>query len=57
MLLWRELEKAACDAEAQLEQMGQGAASPEAAAIAIKAPALREGADRWFKGILAMLPQ
>jgi hypothetical protein len=52
LLQWRALEKAAVDAEVEFQRMGQGAASPEAAALAKAATELRDRADALFSEIL-----
>jgi len=52
LLQWRELEKAAVDAEVLLRRAGQSAASPESAALAIAARDLRARADALFSEIL-----
>ena len=52
LLKWRDLEKAAVDAEVLFKRAGQCAASPEAAALAIAAKDLRDQADALFSEIL-----
>jgi hypothetical protein len=57
MLQWRDLEKAAADAEVEFQRLGQGVASPEAAALALKIKTLREEADALFSEILLSVPK
>jgi hypothetical protein len=43
--LWRDAEKAAAAAEAEVARLGQAAADPRAAALFARAKALRDQAD------------
>jgi hypothetical protein len=49
---WREAEKAACQAEAAVAGLGQGAADPEVRRLYLDAAAAREKADRLFGALL-----
>ena len=49
---WRQAEKAACDIEAQVAQLGQGASDPHARDLYLEAKALRDRADRLFGTIM-----
>lgn len=57
LLRWHGLENAACAAEAHFRRLGQGAASPEAAALALKARQARAEADAVLKDLLALVPK
>lgn len=50
--LWREAERAACDAEAEVANLGQAASDPRTRDLFIKAGKLRNSADRQYAAIL-----
>lgn len=52
LIAWRELDRAATAAEARIKDMGQGAATPSARDLFLRAKQLREDADREFGAIL-----
>jgi adenylosuccinate lyase len=49
---WREIEKAANEAESRLKVVGQAGASPELRKLVLTAKELREKADREFAAIV-----
>lgn len=52
LIAWRELDRAATAAEADVKDMGQGVASPSARDLLLRARQLRADADREFGAIL-----
>lgn len=52
LIHWRELDRAALAAEADVQELGQSAADPRARDLYLNAKTLREQADREFAAIL-----
>ena len=57
LLRWHALENAACAAEDQVRRAGQGAASPEFAALTLEAQQLRDQANALLAELRAMVPK